>query len=50
MIPAFRPRVTPKLLCPTCGGSVPEDTIWVARGVFYCQEKCVPEGVKPGGI
>lgn len=29
--------------CPTCGGPVPCDTIWVRGSRFFCQERCAAE-------
>lgn len=26
--------------CPSCGGPVPEDTVWIYQQKFYCTEKC----------
>lgn len=28
------------MICPKCGGEVPEDTIWVRFLKWYCSEEC----------
>lgn len=35
-------------ICPACGKKVPEDSIWIYLGKFYCSEQCVASLIKRG--
>lgn len=33
--------------CPHCAGPLPEDTVWLYMGKYYCSDDCVREVQKP---
>jgi hypothetical protein len=34
--------------CPSCGGWVPHETVWIAGAKFYCSEECARKGTGNG--
>lgn len=30
--------------CPECGNRLPDETVWIVRGKFYCSERCAWKG------